>query len=222
MAETTEEAYEVESIVGHRKLPGEPEQYLVRWVGYENPTWEPIGLLDNCKNLIKEFWIKKKEKAKQATEQVATIKPPTQPDFRMIFNLPIDTSKENIQELELNPLEPKPQQREFDADIEPTNFHDMQVENVLLVRREPKKNVMRSWYSGACVTEVDSDEKFETPPNNFRITSLWKDETGECFGTITNQDEEEEIVEYDTLAFFFPDLLADFIELHYLIGESIS
>jgi hypothetical protein len=29
---------------------------LVHWVGYHDPTWEPVGHLTNCAEKLKEFW----------------------------------------------------------------------------------------------------------------------------------------------------------------------
>jgi len=40
-SEESDKEYEVESIIGRRKQRGRPEEYQVRWVGYEKATWEP-------------------------------------------------------------------------------------------------------------------------------------------------------------------------------------
>ena len=31
-------------------------EYLIKWVGYEQLTWEPLENLNNCKELLKEFY----------------------------------------------------------------------------------------------------------------------------------------------------------------------
>ena len=36
-------------------------EYLVKWVGYKNPTWEPIENLENCQILLKDFFTRKKK-----------------------------------------------------------------------------------------------------------------------------------------------------------------
>lgn len=59
-----EEEYEVEKILKERtrseidKETGQVlsvKEYLLKWVGYEEPTWEPEENLANCQELLKEF-----------------------------------------------------------------------------------------------------------------------------------------------------------------------
>ena len=57
----TEEVYDVEAVLGYKKSK-KVDKYLVKWVGYKDPTWEPVELLDNCRHLIVDFWKKKAEK----------------------------------------------------------------------------------------------------------------------------------------------------------------
>ena len=46
--ETPDDAdWDVEKIVDHRETDDDEVQYLVRWVGYDEPTWEPRSLLDD-------------------------------------------------------------------------------------------------------------------------------------------------------------------------------
>ena len=47
-------SYEVESILDSR-IRRNKLQYLVRWTGYNDCTWEPELNLDGCKDLIDEF-----------------------------------------------------------------------------------------------------------------------------------------------------------------------
>jgi hypothetical protein len=37
------------------------KEYLVKWVGYKNPTWEPTENLENCQILLNEFLMRKKK-----------------------------------------------------------------------------------------------------------------------------------------------------------------
>lgn len=46
--------YEVERIMDMKEENGEIH-YLVKWVGYDEPSWEPQENCDNCKELIEKF-----------------------------------------------------------------------------------------------------------------------------------------------------------------------
>lgn len=46
--------YEVETILDSR-IRRKKVQYLVRWTGYEDTTWEPLNNLTGCGDLLKEF-----------------------------------------------------------------------------------------------------------------------------------------------------------------------
>ena len=71
--------YEVERITDMRSYQKQNKitkkfevvtEYLVKWVGYEELTWEPLSNLDNCKILLGEFFKKKeKEKEKKIKEE---------------------------------------------------------------------------------------------------------------------------------------------------------
>jgi hypothetical protein len=37
-------------------------KYLVKWVGYENETWEPVENLEGCSELITAYEAKSKKK----------------------------------------------------------------------------------------------------------------------------------------------------------------
>ena len=69
--ELAEQEWEVESIIGERKIKKEKNkslkktEYLIKWVGYDQPTWEPIENLDNCKKLLNEYLKKQKTKTKK-------------------------------------------------------------------------------------------------------------------------------------------------------------
>ena len=50
------EEYEVEKVVSHR-VYYRKMQYLVKWKGYDETTWEPeANLLPNAKKAIKDYW----------------------------------------------------------------------------------------------------------------------------------------------------------------------
>ena len=49
-----EEEYLVKLILDPRKHHGR-SQYLVKWIGYDNPTWESEEVLQNVKDLVKAF-----------------------------------------------------------------------------------------------------------------------------------------------------------------------
>ena len=62
--------FEVEKIIKERQIYKqnkinkkiEPsKEYLVKWVGYKNPTWEPTENLENCQILLNEFLMRKKK-----------------------------------------------------------------------------------------------------------------------------------------------------------------
>ena len=60
--------WEVEKILEERKKRKKNEktgkykyikEYLIKWVGYEYPSWEPEENLENCQESIKDFKLKK-------------------------------------------------------------------------------------------------------------------------------------------------------------------
>ena len=62
--ENSQEEYEVEKILKERRKLGKDKktgrfksirEYLVKWVGYEDPTWEPEENLENCQEILKDF-----------------------------------------------------------------------------------------------------------------------------------------------------------------------
>lgn len=48
-------AYEVEEVLDSKRVTGGHVQYLVKWVGYDAPTWERSPNLDNCDDLLNTF-----------------------------------------------------------------------------------------------------------------------------------------------------------------------
>ena len=70
-----DQEYEVEKILNEKikrqKNPktGKMEyikEYLVKWIGYDDPTWEPEQNLDNCKELLNEFLKKSSQSSRKA------------------------------------------------------------------------------------------------------------------------------------------------------------
>ena len=62
--------FEVEKIIKERQIYEqnkinkkiEPiKEYLVKWVGYRDPTCEPIENLENCQILLNDFLMRKKK-----------------------------------------------------------------------------------------------------------------------------------------------------------------
>ncbi|CAD8144299.1 unnamed protein product [Paramecium octaurelia] len=49
-----EPLYEVESII-MKQINKDESQYLVKWKGYSELTWEPLSSLQNCQLLLEEF-----------------------------------------------------------------------------------------------------------------------------------------------------------------------
>jgi hypothetical protein len=49
-----QEEYEVEEILDSRRSRNEI-QYLVKWTGYHDPTWEPLQNVTHCYELLQVF-----------------------------------------------------------------------------------------------------------------------------------------------------------------------
>jgi len=47
--------YEDEEILDSKRVQGGYVQYLVSWVGYDTPTWEPVSNVSNCDLLLSTF-----------------------------------------------------------------------------------------------------------------------------------------------------------------------
>jgi len=44
--------FDVEEILNYNR---EDEKYLIKWLGYESPTWEPLAHLEHCQALLNKF-----------------------------------------------------------------------------------------------------------------------------------------------------------------------
>ena len=80
-----DQEYEVEKILKERikrkknKKTGKIEsikEFLVKWKGYKNPTWEPEENLENSQLLLKDFLVKqlKKNNKKEKKKNISTTK----------------------------------------------------------------------------------------------------------------------------------------------------
>ena len=64
MGEADEEVYEVEKILASAAEAG-VEMFLVKWVGYDDPTWEPLEHLDGCREVLEAFRQEQRELARK-------------------------------------------------------------------------------------------------------------------------------------------------------------
>lgn len=62
---TREEKYVVEDVIGHEMIMGTPH-YRVKWQGWPGSanTWEPIGDLGHCEDLIEGFHQPRRRRAR--------------------------------------------------------------------------------------------------------------------------------------------------------------
>lgn len=80
------ESYEVEEIVDERKVRRTGElQYLVKWKGYEEFSWEPAKHLDNCSAKIRKY----KAQLKVSTKNV-------NPDLKQIPKKLVKRKQESV------------------------------------------------------------------------------------------------------------------------------
>lgn len=66
-----DEVYDVEKIIGHRRGPS-GEDFLVKWVGYRETTWEPKSNIPSA--LIRDFW--RRAGGSSSAEAVSNRPPP--------------------------------------------------------------------------------------------------------------------------------------------------
>ena len=74
-----EREYEVEKILDHAITAENYLYYLVKWMGYDDPTWEPEDHLKNCPDAIEDYSYSLKQKRRQRRQQEKKV--------RIIFNL---------------------------------------------------------------------------------------------------------------------------------------
>ena len=76
-----DQEWEVEKILKEKIKPrknpktGKMEyikEYLVKWIGYKDASWEPESNLDNCKELLSEFLIKNLKKSTKSLLKAKT------------------------------------------------------------------------------------------------------------------------------------------------------
>ena len=123
------EKFVVEEILRERKTKGGGNLYEIKWEGYEDTTWEPIGSLKECKELLNNFKARKRLEAIEegTTKPPKTIPPKTLPTRRSArLNKIPDTIFEdqvaNSTALSFNPSITTFQNHSQDTD---TIFHDL-------------------------------------------------------------------------------------------------
>lgn len=89
-----EEEWEVESILKERtkktkdKKTGrilQVKEYLVKWIGYDDPTWEPEENLENCQEILKDFLLSQIMKKLKADSKAEKKKEEKDKDERPIY-----------------------------------------------------------------------------------------------------------------------------------------
>lgn len=210
---TTEEAYDVEEIIGYKCENGN-DLYHVKWIGYKETTWEPVSLLDNCGNLIKDFWNKQKQ-----TNQDSDIAKPKDPvDFRLKYNLPFAIDKDDhiIRKVRTKrDLIPWPNTNDEDEPVE-TSFFNLQTPPFLnFIERNQSVKWEQSGY------EV-FDEKTNLDP---ALLPKWKihniiNRNKECFVQVEDENGTINEVEYEFFSSFFPNSLFEYY--NYILPKKIA
>jgi len=62
--------YEVEKIVGDKETKDGDVKYLVKWVGWNKPTWEDEANVEGCQDLLDAYFIVKDKKEKEKEERL--------------------------------------------------------------------------------------------------------------------------------------------------------
>lgn len=200
----TEEAFDVESVIGHKRENGK-DIYKVKWVGYADPTWEPVSLLDNCSNLIKEFW-KNEQKKENQDSDITKLKDP--PDFRIKYSLPFSTEedpkiirKDRIK----RDLIPWQDDNDEDEPVE-TSFFNLQTPPYLTFierNRSPK------WESCGHEAFNDNPKLDETLMPKLKIYNIVNKEEG-CFVQVKDDGGKVYEMEYELFSSFFPNSLFEY------------
>lgn len=81
--------YEVEKICGQRIIK-KRKQYLVKWIGYDSKTWEPVCNLGGSKALIDAFH--ELDKSKTVTKPVRQVSPPENEASQEVSRNDIDSA----------------------------------------------------------------------------------------------------------------------------------
>lgn len=70
-SEDEDKEYEVEEIMSERTIKRRNKksnhEFLIKWKGYDEPTWEPENYLVNCGDALKKFYMKKNSVINEAT-----------------------------------------------------------------------------------------------------------------------------------------------------------
>ncbi|OHT04110.1 hypothetical protein TRFO_06413 [Tritrichomonas foetus] len=200
----TDEVYVVEAVVGHKKGK-KRDKYQVKWVGYDEPTWEPVELLDNCRDLIIEYWKDQKTKAKQSSD---ISKPKDPPDFREYFKLPFSSKeKEHLtRKIKTNrDLIPWPNTND-ESEPQETSFFDLQIPpNLYFIER----NQNPKWE--LCGREVFNENPTLDKENMpiYTICDIFKN-SNETFVKVKDKDGNTEDIPYDIFYSLFPNSVYEY------------
>lgn len=200
----TEEAYQVEDIIDYKKKKNGAELYLVKWVGYEEATWEKLDHLGNCISLLENFWDKHPEKRESYGEHLDFRYPKNETGFSKS-----DDEDERVitdRSEELAPYKTS----DSDDDIEPTSFHDMQQYPFMFVRNEPE--TCRKYFSGFFDVKAFEKATKWSERQKFRIIDVAKVDD-ELMVKTRSVSGKVENVPYDIFAALFPESLASFLEI---------
>lgn len=200
---TTEEAYDVEAVIGYKRENGK-DMYRVKWIGYQEITWEPVSLLDNCSNLIKEFW----NKQKKINQDSSITKPQDPVDFRTKYQLPFSTDKDqkiNRKIRTKRDLIPWPNTNDEDEPVE-TSFFNLQNPPFLTFI---ERNQSVKW--DKCGHEVfDENKKLDQ-----KLLPKWKihsiiNRNTECIVQVEDENGNINEMEYELFSSFFPNSLFEY------------
>lgn len=207
--EITDEAYEVEKICGYRQSDG---KYLVKWVGYEEPTWEDVDLLSNCREPINEFW--ENENSKEHTESVKVTDPP---DFRLTNELPFepkDSKKECQIQSYFSDLSSQPIENNFDDEPRETSLFDLQrPPNFLFLERSTDSKWQKS---GREIFNEPSTPGIYVP--QITIENIYEKEIGEskqAYVQLKDARGNVEEFEFDLIYSMFPNSVFEYFNCHF-------
>lgn len=150
--EEEEAEYEIEAIVGHRKL-GNKLQYLIRWAGYtpEDDTWEPIENLQSAKLMCEEY------NAKNGLSNSENSEKNEENDEKMIEKSTAAQKIEQIVRMAINPAK-------SDDDEETKNTENKEKEykeNLVTPAKKPEQTDSSDSDTDDILTEKSAQQKSE-------------------------------------------------------------
>lgn len=106
--------YDVDDILAYRitwTSKGPSQEYLVKWTGYVEPTWEPVDNAINCDRLIEEFQAKEAPGVSSLAGKALFIKQ----EYDSQPGSPVPSTSGIKQEVQESPASPEPLEQEFQA-----------------------------------------------------------------------------------------------------------